>query len=543
MFSGMKRWQCALFSLVVLPLVAVCETRAASVFASGEATVQGGTNAVTDISESTAGYLHVKYATSPFTSSRKAYFQFNLADTEAETNAAATFTVSFSTTNKQHVQLWALNQACPPFGSSLTWNSAQANATNSNALLTTGLFTGIPIGIDLLIPTNNTSPANPYSFVIPRLGDFLFSNTITLVLVGVDDANNNSGGLRLALGQATLTFGAPTNPPPGLSTNYDVYLITGQSNMDGRGQTAELTNALASWTQPQSDVRIYYANPGSSTNYNPVPAYSTGWQSLAPGFSVPPGFSGSLPSGDFGPELAFGRTMADAQPQRHIALIKVTKGGTSLSADWSPTGGYLYSTFTNRVRAALDVLQTGGHRFVVRGLIWHQGESDVSGGAPLYYTNLTAFIQAVRRDLALANLPFVVGEIATNKSEAFRQTQFQITRDIPWVGFASADGLQTYEGTHFITRDVLELGRRFAVGFNLPPAVITGFKGEGTQWLLTSSGLAGAPCRLLGTTNLTVPFSNWTSLDSNTFDSLGRTQFTNRTAPGKRQEYFQIRAD
>ena len=46
-------------------------------------------------------------------------------------------------------------------------------------------------------------------------------------------------------------------------------------------------------------------------------------------------------------------------------------------------------------------------------MIWHQGESDTGGGGPLYATNLTAFIKAVRSDLAAPGLPFVVGEIAT----------------------------------------------------------------------------------------------------------------------------------
>jgi len=252
------------------------------------------------------------------------------------------------------------------------------------------------------------------------------------------------------------------------TTNYDVYLVGGQSNMDGRGRTNELTNSLSVWLPPQADVRIYYANP---INLNPTnPTYQTGWQMLAPGFSVPPGFAGALPSGDFGPELSFARTMADADPARRIALIKVTQGGTSLSSNWNPASGYMYATLTNTVRAAMSALQSEGNTGTLRGMIWHQGESDTGGGGALYATNLSAFISSVRSNFAAPNLPFVVGEIATNNSASFRQGQLSVSQTVPHVGFASADGLQTYEGTHFITPDVLVLGQRFAAALQGLPA-------------------------------------------------------------------------
>lgn len=522
-------------------LGAAAVASAATLLACGEATVQGGTNATTDIDELAAGYLHAKYSPSPFHTARKVYFQFDLAGAYADTNAPAVFTLAFANTFKQRAQLWALNQRCPAFGSNLTWNTAQANQTNSNSLLTSGAFTATPLGASVLLPTNAVAPGT-YSFPLGRLGDYLFADTLTFVLAGVDDPSNSASGLRLQLGQAKLNFVTLTNVPRP-STNYDVYLLAGQSNMDGRGQAADLTNDLARWSQPQNDVRIYFANPGSSTNYDPLPAYVTGWQTLATGCSVPPGFVGALPSPDFGPEIGFGRTLADAQPSRHLALIKVSKGGTSLSSDWNPSRGYLYATFTNQVPAALADLTAEGHTYVVRGMIWHQGEADVSLGGPRYYTNLTAFIGAVRRDLGLANLPVVVGEIATNKDAAFRQWQCQVSQDVPWVGFASADGLETFEGTHFVSRDVLELGRRFALGFKPPPAQITRLASAGAVWTFDAGGLAGAPGVLLCSTNLSLPLTNWTAIASNKFDSLGRGQFTNQLSTGKRQQFFRLKVE
>jgi iduronate 2-sulfatase len=96
-----------------------------------------------------------------------------------------------------------------------------------------------------------------------------------------------------------------------------VYILAGQSNMDGRGKKSELVGDLATWATPQADVRIADAN---STRRGP---FSTdGFVPLAPGYSVPPGTKGKkLPGGTFGPEVSFGRALADANREHKIVLI------------------------------------------------------------------------------------------------------------------------------------------------------------------------------------------------------------------------------
>ena len=475
--------------------------------------------------------------------------------------------MKFTVSNKQRVRLWALNQAYPGFNGGVTWNTAQANHTASNELLTTGPFTAATIGTDVLIPTSGTTP---YTFTIPRLGDVLISNRVTLVLSGVSDGANNAGGLRMQrtnailgfsllsghtppafstlgpqtihvaetagpipftltddldpaasldpfaassdanvvpvenivfggsdnnrtvtltagsqTGAATITLYAvdsqsltgttsfvvtvlSTNPPPVDTNRYDVYLAAGQSNMDGRGSTSELTGDLASWNQPQTDVRVFYANP---VNLDPLnPTYNTGWQMLTPGFSVPPGFSGTLPSTRFGPELAFARAVADANTNRSIALIKVSQGGTSLSSDWKPTSGYMYATLTNIARVALQSLTNSGAQYTLRGMIWHQGESDGSLSTATYQARLTEFIAAVRNDFGVANLPFVVGELATNRSLTVRQAQLNVSETVPYVGFASSSNLVTLapDDPHFTSEGALIMGQRMAAALEIP---------------------------------------------------------------------------
>ena len=83
---------------------------------------------------------------------------------------------------------------------------------------------------------------------------------------------------------------------------YDVYLLAGQSNMDGRGQVSELTPEQR---LSFDDAIIFYRNLLKS---------SDGWKPLGPGFSMPPKYKGDLPSPMFGPELGFAQEMLSPAP-------------------------------------------------------------------------------------------------------------------------------------------------------------------------------------------------------------------------------------
>ncbi len=513
-----------LFSLESLAEIRVVES---------EATILSGIAAVSNINESASGYIHIKYH-APLTLARKAYFQFNLSNSFPDLDSSAKFQISFQNTFPQRIQLWALNQSYTNFNADISWNSAPANDTNSNSLLTNGLFTASPIGLAALVPV---SGATPYSFTIPWLGDFLFDNKITFVIAGVDDPSNSASGLRLTMNSATLSFSS-TNSPTAETNHYDVYFVSGQSNMDGRGYTNDLTGEKLFWNQPQTNTLIFYANP--ALNNDPInPTYVAHWQTFKPGFCVPPGFNGApLPSQRFGPELSFAKTVAEQNPNRRIALIKISKGGTSLNSHWKVSSGYMFATFTNMARVALSELTDAGHSYTVRGMIWHQGESDSTGtGLANYETNMIDLITAVRSNLGIANLPFVIGEIATNKPAAARAIQFNLAQTIPYVGFASADSLQTFDGTHFDSESVLILGQRFADALEQPDLRFNDVTIKGGDVEFTAIGLGKAPFYLLSSTNLNLSRDQWTILSTNRFDAFGQVQITNPIPASARTFY------
>ncbi|MDF7800142.1 sialate O-acetylesterase [Pontiellaceae bacterium B1224] len=254
----------------------------------------------------------------------------------------------------------------------------------------------------------------------------------------------------------------------GVVGGIDVYLIAGQSNADGRGATNDLTGRLAGWAGEQTNAPTYYANP---INGDPInPSYLTGWTNLMPGLSVAPGYTGGLPSPTFGPGISFEKMMADSDPNQEIALIKVTKGGSNLYSNWSPAGnGFMWQTFTNHVTVAMQQLADAGETATIRGLIWHQGESDISRTSAEYTADLISFLAAVRSFTGNANLPIVMGELSDTYSARTVDMNAVAALD-PNTAIASSDGLATQDGTHFNPVSQLRLGRRFAATLQSPPA-------------------------------------------------------------------------
>ena len=244
--------------------------------------------------------------------------------------------------------------------------------------------------------------------------------------------------------------------------HYEVFLLAGQSNMDGRGAKKDLVGELASYAIQQSDVLIAFAAGGL---HRPL-TMSQGFVALEPGYSGTPGKkAGGLPTGTFGPELSFGRTMASGLPGKHVALIKYAEGGTNLRADWNPDKkGSLYEKFIAFTRQSLKGMKDRGDTYEIRGMIWHQGESDASLPADQYQKMLTEFISRVRTDLALKDLPFVIGEVYDNgKRDSVRTAQQAVAKAVAGTYFASAKGLKTFDGgTHFDAASQIELGQRLA---------------------------------------------------------------------------------
>lgn len=273
----------------------------------------------------------------------------------------------------------------------------------------------------------------------------------------------------------------------GFAETYDVYLLAGQSNMDGRGLIDDLTDEQQA---PVDEAIVFYRS---------VPRTSDGWQTLAPGFSVPPKYKGAFPSPTFGPEMGFARSMLKAQPDTKLALIKGSKGGTSLRADWKAgvrgnfeSQGPRYRDFIETIRMATNQLRERGDEFRIRGLLWHQGESDSKSSTEVYSRRLNQLVVRIREDIGVPDLPVVVGEVFDNeKRDNVRAAIQSVAQKSASVGLVSSEGTATSDpGTHFDAPSQLLLGKRYATAMrDLPAASNT------TSWQMPALAEQAKPQR------------------------------------------------
>lgn len=244
-----------------------------------------------------------------------------------------------------------------------------------------------------------------------------------------------------------------------------VYLQGGQSNADGRAPSSGLPTSPVNLQQPQDDVAFFRRVE------NTIHPLTT----LRPGLSE---------TGGFGPEITFGRDMADyyaGSPNTSVAIIKYANGGTNLHTQWTSGGdatttgdGAQYIRFQETVTAGMAAIAAAnpGDNVTIAGMIWHQGESDAgsSSTAQAYQANLTAFIADVRATYG-ANLPFVIGEIADNGGNytTIRNAQAAVAAADPLNGFVDVDTFALQDSVHFNASGQMDLGSGFAAQMQAIP--------------------------------------------------------------------------
>ncbi len=269
---------------------------------------------------------------------------------------------------------------------------------------------------------------------------------------------------------------------PGSAALLQVYMLGGQSNMVGQGSAGDLPPSLQG---PQADVLLYAqaATPGIGGQLVALQPASTRTDAFGR---------------QFGPEVLFGRTLADARPERNIALIKYAVGATSLADDWNPVSGSAYAGFRNTVSAGLAAIRAAGHSYELAGMIWMQGERDTRSDADAhnYEANLTAFIADIRGRYG-ENLPLVIGQLSSNQTAldaarlaTIRAAQASVAGAVAQTALVSTDDLELLsDDLHFNAAGQMLLGERFALAMEqmvVPePATLT----------LAVLGLVGAAWR------------------------------------------------
>lgn len=251
-------------------------------------------------------------------------------------------------------------------------------------------------------------------------------------------------GLLLAASSAPVQAEEPVAPPP--KGEFHLFLLAGQSNMAGRGAIADEDRV--------AHPRVLMLDKSGAW----VPAVD------------PLHFD--KPSAGTGLGRTFGITIANARPGITVGLVPCAVGGSPIDA-WKP-GGFHPSTKTHpwddAMRRAAIALKSG----TLRGILWHQGESDATPGlAPAYEAKLHDLIRRLRSGFGIPELPFVAGQMGQFPDNPWDDAHRQVDQahrnlpaKMPHTAFVSSRDLN-HKGdkVHFDSPGLRELGRRYAEAY------------------------------------------------------------------------------
>lgn len=276
---------------------------------------------------------------------------------------------------------------------------------------------------------------------------------------------------------AVVSLAAWTTPSLAESKPLKVFILAGQSNMVGWGNSSELPREL----QTGNDKVLMFEN-GKWQPLRPTKKAAKYQQKLG------------LNEFSFGPEIAFGHEMSKAWPDEQIGIVKFAIGGTSIlcwKPDWSKEDadrvgqgrmGSLYNALMSKVK------QAGRKRDIeIVGFVWLQGGGDMKNVvvAKEYLDNLKSLVTSVRKETRVASLPFLCGSMRRAEDpdnlskmvpkkregrfpavEWVLKAQWNVQKELSHTLTVILREIETHPmNVHFNTAGQLKVGKMFAEKF------------------------------------------------------------------------------
>ena len=148
-----------------------------------------------------------------------------------------------------------------------------------------------------------------------------------------------------------------------------------------------------------------------------------------------------------------------------VGIIPCADGGTTLD-QWAE-GGVLFDNAVNNARLAQRTSQ-------IVAVLWHQGEGDCPDDLfPLYEEKFLKIMSALRRELKLEGVPFLLGGLGDFLPLRTQEPQYRnyveinktlkkIACEQPHTGFVSAEGLTANgDNLHFNAKSLIDFGVRY----------------------------------------------------------------------------------
>jgi sialate O-acetylesterase len=338
-------------------------------------------------------------------------------------------------------------------------------ATEGNAIVLQ--FHGVP---DVAHPWVHTDPV-----LFGRFMDYLEESDVKVIAMKdldryldvqeVDDPALND------------TAGAPGlyNPCP---EEGDVWILAGQSNMQGAGRTPDTLVTPHIWMMNLDDHWSLAQAPLHRIYESRAPAHVLAWHELFGDREKGLGHTRDLfeqnaresrlnPLGGVGPGIYFARYLQEHTGDP-VGLIPSALGGSKID-QWNPAGleqgdSTLYGAMIGRIR------KTG--REHIRGLLWYQGESEAMlGETDTYEEKFLRFVDAVREDVGRPDLPVLLVQIGRmnlqdtgqgQNWEAIREAQRKLVTKRKHLYFTTAIDLEYDDVVHLSTESNRILGQRLA---------------------------------------------------------------------------------
>jgi hypothetical protein len=169
---------------------------------------------------------------------------------------------------------------------------------------------------------------------------------------------------------------------------------------------------------------------------------------------------------------SFAARVAEARPGITVGLVPAAVGGSPIDAwrpgvFYEPTKSHPWDDAISRARSAM---KSG----TLKGILWHQGESDATEAlAAGYEAKLVDLVARLRTTLDAADVPFIVGQLGRYPDvpwddarravdAAHRTLPSRVRRAV----FVSSEGLvHGGDRVHFDSASLRELGRRYAEAY------------------------------------------------------------------------------
>lgn len=252
-----------------------------------------------------------------------------------------------------------------------------------------------------------------------------------------------------------------------------IFILAGQSNMEGKGQilpaTTPGTLAHVVANDPEGKYQFLIDETGDWAVREDVwirdesPRHS--------GLTVGYGSGTDL----VGPEIGFGHFAGDFYDSQ-VLIVKAAWGGRALATQFRPPSsgwdnpptsslddGFYYTEILRLVEEATTNLGTyfpnyDGQGYEIAGFCWHQGYNDKidTGRSAEYEANMANFIRDMRDDLNAPGLPFVIATTAQDDSESYNtveRAQLKMADTTAYPEFAGnvvvIDAKQPYDDLRF----------------------------------------------------------------------------------------------